>query len=60
VAPAVHVLLQHVALPAAPVHAPVVQGVVDEAKLHPSASIEHVARVALLAQVDPAAAQTGS
>jgi hypothetical protein len=56
----VHALLQHVALPAAPVHAPVVQGVVDEATLHPSTSSEHVAKLVLLAQVDPAAAQTGS
>jgi hypothetical protein len=60
VAPAAQALVQHAALPAAPVHAPPVQGVFDEATLHPSASCEQMANVVALAQVGPAAAQSAS
>ena len=60
VAPAVQALVQHAALPAAPVHAPPVQGVFDEATLHPSASCEQMANVVALAQVGPAAVQSAS
>ena len=55
-----HPLVQHVAWPAAPVHAPWVQGVVDDWKSHPSGSAEHVASVDLLAHAGPATPHTGS
>lgn len=60
VTPAVHPFVQHVALPAAPVHAPFVHGAVDDWKLHPWGSCEQVPRLEVLAHVGPSPAQTGS
>lgn len=60
VAPAVHALVQQAAEPAAPVHAPPVQGPVADSKSHPSVSCEQVARTEALAHVGPVPAHTGS
>ena len=60
VAPAVHAFVQHAAVPAAPVHAPLVHGVVDDSKLHPAGSAEHAASVDVLAHAGPVPAQMGS
>ena len=51
-APAVHPLVQQDAVPAAPVHAPLVQVVLVPWMLHPLASFEHVTSV-LLEHVGP-------
>jgi hypothetical protein len=56
VAPAVHALVQQEADPAAPMHAPPVQGVVADSKMQFWVSCEHVARVEALAHVGPAVA----
>lgn len=61
VAPAVQAFVQHAAVPAAPVHAPLVHGVADDAKSHPVVrSCEQVASDAGPAHVGPVPAQTGS
>jgi hypothetical protein len=60
VAPLVHALVQHCALPALPKHAPFVHVDEEDAYQHPCASWAQVARVVLFSQVRPAALQAGS
>ena len=55
-----HAFVQHAAVPAAPMHAPLAHGVVDDSKLHPAGSAEHAASVDVLAHAGPVPAQMGS
>jgi hypothetical protein len=60
VAPAVHALVQHIAWPAAPVHAPFAHGVMADLKTQPWLSVEQVASVVALWHVAPAMPQVAS
>lgn len=53
VVPAVHAFVQHVALPAAPVHAPPVHCVVPDWKMHPCESFAQVTSVWAFSQEGP-------